>query len=255
MSLPSLSTIPENCSHDTTVRTTALIPTFFEKPLNTIDLNDLNSSSKLDALKTRDPFMYFSIPALRVAALHNNEVDESMLRSDTSNRECERKVTRKTRLSMECHADLLLEQLLDEYNSVDLPSESTVPENCSPVSTIRSTTLIPTFFEEKTLKTMDLNEIDSSSKLADLKTRDPFMYYSIPALRCAALHNKEVDMSMLRRDTSNRQIERKVTRKTRVSMECHAELILEQLSVEYESVHRPNETKDNHDLYENLFSF
>jgi hypothetical protein len=82
------------------------------------------------------------------------------------------------------------------------------------------------------------------------------MYYSIPALKSAALLNKEVDVSMLKRDTSNREFERKVTRKTRVSMECHADLILEQLSAEYENVHRPNETMDNHtDLYENLFSF
>ncbi|KAL7488975.1 hypothetical protein ACHAW6_014560 [Cyclotella cf. meneghiniana] len=241
-----------NCSHVVaTTRTATLVPTIFEKPVKTMDLDDINSTSKLTALKTRDPFTYYSIPALRRAALRNNEVDVSVLRHD--NRSTGRKVTRQTRVSMECHADLLMDDLAAEYDNIDLPTASTASENCSNFAPVRTATLIPTIFEKR-MKTIDLSDINSSSKLAALKTRDPFMYHSIPACRKAALHNNEVDESVLRHD--NRSIERKAIRQTRVSMECPADVLMEDILAENDNIEFCNETMDIYDdSYENYFSF
>jgi hypothetical protein len=90
--------------------------------------------------------------------------------------------------------------------------------------------------------------------LAALKTRDPFMYHSIPACRKAALHNNEVDVSMIRHD--NRSIDRKMKRQTRFSMECHADVLMDDLLAEYDNIELYNETTEtDDDLYENYFSF
>ena len=80
------------------------------------------------------------------------------------------------------------------------------------------------------------------------------MYHSIPACRKAALHNNEVDASVLRHD--KRSIERTVTRHTRFSTECPADVLMEDLFAERGSIEFFNETMENHDdPYENYFSF
>jgi hypothetical protein len=52
-----------------------------------------------------------------------------------------------------------------------------------------------TNFEEKTPKTIDVNSIRMASDLDALKKNDPFMYYSIPAVREKAMRGKAVDLS------------------------------------------------------------
>ena len=52
---------------------------------------------------------------------------------------------------------------------------------------------------------------------------DPFLYYSIPAVREAALSLKEVDYSEVS------QSAHKVTRRTRVSFENHTHLLMDEL--------------------------
>ena len=52
---------------------------------------------------------------------------------------------------------------------------------------------------------------------------DPFLYYSIPAVREAALSLKEVDYSEVS------QSAHKVSRKTRVSFENHTHLVIDDL--------------------------
>jgi hypothetical protein len=129
---------------------------------------------------------------------------------------------------------------------MSLPTQSTIiPERRSHVaSTIRTAALVPTIFEKRS-KTADLRDINSSSTLAALKTTDPFMYHSIPACRNAALHSKEVDVSVLRH--GNRSIKRKVTRQTRISMECHADVIMEDIIAEHHSIELYNETTETDD--------
>ena len=91
--------------------------------------------------------------------------------------------------------------------------------------------------QEKEIDTQKLTEDD----LKRLKQKDPFLYFSIPAVRNAALFNKDLDMSSLQgrksqcssRDTASypSQIEStpttKVVRRSCISFECHPDLILE----------------------------
>jgi hypothetical protein len=49
--------------------------------------------------------------------------------------------------------------------------------------------------EEKTPKTIDVNSIRTASDLDALKKNDPFMYYSIPAVREKAMRGKAIDLS------------------------------------------------------------
>lgn len=91
--------------------------------------------------------------------------------------------------------------------------------------------------KEKEIDTQKLTEDD----LKSLKKKDPFLYYSIPAVRSAALLNKDVAMSSLQgrksqcsrsgRASCPSQIESipttKVVRRSCISFECHPDLILE----------------------------
>ncbi|KAL3804652.1 hypothetical protein HJC23_008467 [Cyclotella cryptica] len=100
------------------------VATVFEKTLKKLDIKDITSSD-LASLKKSDPFMYYSIPAIRKATLHCTHLDLSTvsnLTSDqvprtSSDRSSESEVTRKSRISFECHTDLLLEDLMDNFNS------------------------------------------------------------------------------------------------------------------------------------------
>jgi len=84
-----------------------------------VDISTL-SAEDLQSLKREDPFLYYSIPAVRRAALFNLEepdVSESSLEDSTTVKRC-------TRVSFECHTDLLMEDLLgdiedEEYDQSD----------------------------------------------------------------------------------------------------------------------------------------
>jgi hypothetical protein len=95
-----------------------------------VDVNVAISAQDLQAIKKQDPFLYYSIPGVRDAAVHFNAdaVDmhqlaqeglrrngasypasiQSATASDTA------KVKRCTRVSFECHTDLLLNDLIDD---------------------------------------------------------------------------------------------------------------------------------------------
>jgi hypothetical protein len=68
------------------------------------------SSQDLEKLKKTDPFMYYSIPQVRKAAVLNKGVVSSLAS------EGEQKVTRASRLSFECHGDLMLDEYFQEMN-------------------------------------------------------------------------------------------------------------------------------------------
>ena len=88
-----------------------------------VDISTL-SAEDLQSLKREDPFLYYSIPAVRRAALFNLEepdVSESSLGDSTTVKRC-------TRVSFECHSDLIMEDLMggfegdfeDEFDQSDL---------------------------------------------------------------------------------------------------------------------------------------
>ncbi len=81
-----------------------------EKPKKIIDTADLNVED-IESLKKSDPFLYFSIPAVHEAAVHNKDIDLSNLRDCQSSR-----VERCSRISFECHTDLLMEEFMEELS-------------------------------------------------------------------------------------------------------------------------------------------
>lgn len=91
-----------NISADTTEKMTV------ELDLRTLTEDDLAS------LKRSDPFLYYSIPAVYEARLVNKDIDHAELLAAINSapkRSCV--VSRKTQLSTECHAEKVLEDLLD----------------------------------------------------------------------------------------------------------------------------------------------
>ena len=89
-----------------------------------------------------------------------------------------------------------------------------------------------------TPKVIGLKDIDASD-LKSIKEQDPFLYYSIPGVRSAELLGKDIDTSDLGTcqfksasccptRSQRRQIRGRshtVTRSTRISFECHPDLL------------------------------
>jgi len=97
-------------SNDTKSRsfTESIVPTFREPAPKQLDVSSLTSTS-LASLKTEDPFMYNSIPAVKEAKMHGREEDASAILSSESKPST---VTRQRRHATECHPDVFLQDLL-----------------------------------------------------------------------------------------------------------------------------------------------
>lgn len=108
------STSSSSRSEPVQISTPSCAPEPIEVDISTLSAEDLQS------LKREDPFLYYSIPAVRRAALFNLEepdMSESSLEDSTTVKRC-------TRVSFECHTDLLMEDLLgdiedEEYDQSD----------------------------------------------------------------------------------------------------------------------------------------
>ncbi|KAL7479266.1 hypothetical protein ACHAW6_005005 [Cyclotella cf. meneghiniana] len=100
------------------------VATVFERPRKEMDIRDITSTD-LPALKKNDPFMYYSIPSIRKAALHFKEINAATLTVSTSDeatgrspgRSSKSKVTRQSRMTFECHPDLQLDGLMNSLDS------------------------------------------------------------------------------------------------------------------------------------------
>jgi hypothetical protein len=83
-----------------------------------IDISNL-SAQDMQSLKQDDPFLYYSIPAVRRATFNLEEPDmsQSSLGQSTTVKRC-------TRVSFECHSDLIMEDLFgeidEEFDQLDL---------------------------------------------------------------------------------------------------------------------------------------
>ena len=76
------------------------------------------------------------------------------------------------------------------------------------VQTDESIFVVPTkgvVDDEKTSETVmiDTEHLSSEEALKKLKAQDPFLYYSIPAVRNAVIRHREVDMSVLRNNSGS----------------------------------------------------
>ncbi len=78
------------------------------------------SEDDLRKLRTQDPFMYHSIPAVHKAAITLQEVDNSKNLVTQGN--CI--VTRKSRVSTECSLELLMEGFFDDGEIFDAESDA-----------------------------------------------------------------------------------------------------------------------------------
>jgi hypothetical protein len=88
-----------------------------------VDVDKALSAQDLRSIKKRDPFLYYSIPGLREAAVRQKRVDMYELAQDGLRRDCAScsynetiaKVKRHTRISFECPADVLMEDLVGDH--------------------------------------------------------------------------------------------------------------------------------------------
>ncbi|KAL7442427.1 hypothetical protein ACHAXM_008530 [Skeletonema potamos] len=95
-----------------------LVPIAAKKNTELLELQPMTEED-LKLLQKKDPFLYYSIPEVREAALSLKEVDYSKI----SQSAC--KVSRKTRVSFERHTDFLLDELVcgDELEGLDASSD------------------------------------------------------------------------------------------------------------------------------------
>ncbi|KAL7471846.1 hypothetical protein ACHAXS_012157 [Conticribra weissflogii] len=94
----------------------------------TINIDSLYTNDDLLTLKNEDPFLYFSIPAIKKAEYLSQNVDISRLDKAAIRRNCScpgrmeteefsqvsRTVSRKSRISFECHSSLIMSSFHDE---------------------------------------------------------------------------------------------------------------------------------------------
>ena len=102
------------------------------KKTKKVDIKDI-SADALKSIQKEDSFMYYSIPGVRSAKVLMKDIDTSNLEASQF-RNCilcpsrletvqdkaqPRTVTRSSRISFECHPDLLLEDLLNDAEDCD----------------------------------------------------------------------------------------------------------------------------------------
>lgn len=76
----------------------------------------LLSAEGLQSLKKEDPFLYYSIPSVRRGMFKLDGLDSS---ASSTEKESDRTVKRCTRVSFECHTDLLMEDLFEDLDDID----------------------------------------------------------------------------------------------------------------------------------------
>ena len=79
-----------------------------------IDISTL-SAEDLQSLKRDDPFLYYSIPVVRRAEFSLEEPDMSPTSLKESLKDSSITIKRRTRVSYECHTDLLMGDLWGEF--------------------------------------------------------------------------------------------------------------------------------------------
>ena len=85
--------------------------------------------SDLLLLKKKDPFMYNSIPAIRQASLMLQDTPNLVSQDEASKEgKCPNVVSRRSRLTTECHPSLLLEDALLDETPTQVPTGESKPQ-------------------------------------------------------------------------------------------------------------------------------
>ena len=88
---------------------------------------------------------------------------------------------------------------------------------------------VPTIRQQQQPKVINVKELNED-ELKLLKKQDPFLYYSIPAVKKAKLINiKPIDHTEVLKETARSSDSGMVSRKTRVSTECAPSMLLDDL--------------------------
>lgn len=104
------------------------VPMATEKPETVVRIENM-SADNLESIKRSDVFLYYSIPEVRRSAvlMVNTQAAPSfacptnpLAAQDADSNQPQMKVTRCTRLSFECHPDLLLRDELEYTENFDL---------------------------------------------------------------------------------------------------------------------------------------
>ena len=93
-----------------------MIPTTGSPKQREVDISNI-SNEDLQALREKDAFLYYSIPSVRRAELGFGDSSRSSRVLDSpaaASEEASTTVKRCTRVSFECHTDLLMEDYLSE---------------------------------------------------------------------------------------------------------------------------------------------
>ena len=105
----------------------SMVNTFKEPVVNTLEVSikDL-SKNDLKTLKEEDPFMYYSLPGVRIATMFEQDGEPCHgspsstltyeLSSDSPRRSDDTKVVRESRMSFEVDALSLMMELLDDFD-------------------------------------------------------------------------------------------------------------------------------------------
>ena len=87
-------------------------------PKKTVDLKNITSLDNLKSIHKQDPFMYYSIPEVHRATVLMQDIDLTNILGGAPAQEAQdetphasQKVSRSTRISFECHPDLLFESM------------------------------------------------------------------------------------------------------------------------------------------------
>ena len=108
-----------------------------------------------------------------------------------------------------------------EYESMFVLQQIQVPTKTASPDTIA--------INNQQLKEIDIRQFNVDD-LKLLKKQDPFLYYSIPAVNKAKLTSKTVDHNQVLQDAvQHPSTNAFVSRRSRVSTECHAALTFEDL--------------------------
>jgi hypothetical protein len=127
-----VSSQPEEVSIIARVGESIKVPTKLmeKKPKRGVDLKNITGPDDLKSIQKQDPFMYYSIPEVRSAKVLMRDIDTYNLLGgapqgvqEQSAQELappkSKRVRRTTRLSFECHPDLILGDVLNELYGLD----------------------------------------------------------------------------------------------------------------------------------------
>jgi hypothetical protein len=115
--------------------------------------------------------------------------------------------------------------------------------------------IIPTFADDDKPKQVNVENLRTRDSLAELKKKDPFLYFSIPAVKEAALQFEAPDVSALSGNSARSRTDEGghdsvVERKKRISFECHPDLYL--TTEDFESVRLDGVDEDEEDEFVNF---